>query len=141
MLVRRVGERHEVTVTSKGVARVELLAAIGLSNTSIAAACGVTPGTLKRAAERQPEVALAIARGRQILEQELAELLLAKARNGETVAQIYLSKARCGWRDQGPQDGDGLATVNIQVINLPRSLTPAEFAASLDVPSEERPGG
>ena len=82
-----------------GVLRVEELARGGLTDTSIARALKINRETFRIIRQRQPEVDEALARGRAVLEDELTDILLSKARNGETVAAIYLTKARCGWRE------------------------------------------
>lgn len=105
-------------VTERGVVAIELMAVNGRALPSIAKAIGVDRKTLMRMAERQPEVAEAIERGRGALSDELHDLLMSQARRGNTVAAIFLAKWRLGARDNGPVQ-DSTPKVAIQ-INLPQ---------------------
>lgn len=114
-----------------GVIRVEQLAAAGLTDTSIARALKINCETFRCIRQRQPEVDEALARGRAVLEDELTDILLGKARNGETVAAIYLTKARCGWRE-GDTPPSQQVTNNTQVnILIPAPMSEEDFARLL----------
>lgn len=74
---------------------VQQLAAQGLSRKSISKACGFNRDLF----QTRLDILDAVERGESQLESELAARLLEKARNGDLIALIYLSKARCGWTD------------------------------------------
>ena len=112
----------------KGVALIETMASEGATNTTIAKRLKINRDTLLEIRKRQPEVEEALARGRGALEDELTDILLTKARKGETVAAIFLAKARCGWREGDLPPGQHV-TNNTQVnITMAPPMSDAEFA-------------
>lgn len=114
-----------------GVALVEKMAREGATDTTIARSLRIARDTFRAIRLRQPEVEEALVRGRAILEDELTNILLSKARNGETVAAIYLTKARCGWRE-GDLPPSQQVTNNTQVnILIPAPMSEEEFARLL----------
>lgn len=123
-LVRRAGSsmRGEITVTEHGLAQIKADAERGLANATIADRLGIGRRVFYDIKKRDPRVVEALDTGRARLEDELTDLLLKKARGGDTVAMIYLTKARCGWRDQGPLDG--AQSVNVQVNHYGSMTTP-----------------
>jgi hypothetical protein len=126
IIVRNEGG-HTRRVGRAGVALVERLAREGATDTSIAKALRIARSTFRDARQRQPELEEALARGRAILEDELTDILLAKARGGETVAAIYLTKARCGWRE-GELPPSATVTNNTQVnIIIPPAMSDEEW--------------
>lgn len=130
LVVRNEGG-HTRRIGRAGVLRVEELARGGLTDTSIARALKINRETFRIIRQRQPEVDEALARGRAVLEDELTDILLNKARNGETVAAIYLTKARCGWRE-GDLPPSQQVTNNTQVnILIPAPMSEEEFARLL----------
>lgn len=127
-IVARNEGGHTRRIGRAGVARVEELASAGHSDTSIARALRINRETFRNIRQRQPEVDEALARGRASLEDELTNILLGKARSGETVAAIYLTKARCGWRE-GDVPPSQQVTNNTQVnILIPAPMSEEEFA-------------
>lgn len=112
-------------VTPEGLELVRRLAREGQSNDGIAAILGINRDTFLEIRKRQREVDEALISGRAVLEHELTHILLSKARKGDTVAAIYLTKARFGWKEGTERDGAG-ATVNVQVIQLPAAATSKE---------------
>jgi hypothetical protein len=111
------------------------MAAGGFNLNAIAAALGTSRRSLGRVFEAHAEVREAFDDGRAMLEQELASLLLEKARGGNVTCAIFLLKAQCGWRDTGTDASAGPA-VAVQ-INLPGAMSPAEYARQF----EERADG
>lgn len=105
---------------------VATLSAGGMSEAGIATKLGMSRHTMTDIKKRDPNLVAALQQGQGELETELTHILLKGAREGNVVAAIFLSKARLGWRDQGPTDPNATntPTVNIQ-INAP--LSPADF--------------
>lgn len=109
------------TLKPAGYALIERMAEDGRDVTSIARALGMHRDTFRLLRRRDPEAQEAIERGRAALGDELADIFLEQARNGNTVAAIYLTKARLGWREAGPVDPNAQAS-NINItINAPLS--------------------
>ena len=110
-----------------GTSQVERLASEGNSDTSIAKALRIDRETFRNIRKRQPEVDEALARGRAMLEDELTDILMTHAREGNVVAAIYLTKARCGWREGDLPPGQQV-TNNTQVnILIPPPMSDEEF--------------
>ncbi len=101
---------------------VATLAAEGNTEETIATKLGMNRYTFIGIKKRDPALVAALQQGHGALGTELSHILLEQARDGNTVAAIFLSKARLGWRDQGPTDPNAVntPTVNIQ-INAPLS--------------------
>ncbi|MFV0298430.1 MAG: hypothetical protein ACK5JT_20200 [Hyphomicrobiaceae bacterium] len=107
------------TVNDDGIALVQALARECRDIETIAATLGICKTTFREIRKRQPEVQQALDRGRAGLGDEISDLLLLQARQGNTTAAIFLSKARLHWRDQGPIPGEAAAP-NISItINAP----------------------
>jgi hypothetical protein len=87
----RLSRRKAVNLQS-----VQDLAAGGVSRRSIAKILGFNRSLF----ETRTDIQTAAEQGESQLEAELASRLLEKARNGDLIANIYLTKARCGWSDQ-----------------------------------------
>lgn len=100
-----------------GIEAVTRMAREGHDVVSIAATLGISPDTFKRICRRQPEVQEALDEGRATLGDEITDILLTKARKGETAAAIFLAKGRLGWREVGPTDPNQQAgpSVNITI--------------------------
>ena len=116
-----------VTVTPAGLKVIEAMAAEGQDQRTIAKALGIDRKTLTDLRERDPAVALAWERGHGDLASELTHMLLQKAREGNIVAMIYLTKARLGWREGTPADGTAPPSVQVN-IQIPAPMTDKEFA-------------
>jgi hypothetical protein len=127
--IGRVPVEHgqpRVDVLDAGLRLIELLAADGAPQTRIASALGIGHGTFKnflKAEAGDNPVRLAWEAGRGTLEAEIASLLLAKGRGGDTIALIYFSKAQLGWSEQ-PSISN---TVGIQIV-VPDSMDRDAFA-------------
>jgi len=130
------------TVTDAGLAAVEKLAANGNADATIASALGINrkdfAHLLRECDEGDERVLEAYYRGKARLADELTDILLAHARSGNVTAAIYLSKARLGWRDQGPATATPGNAVAIQIV-LPAPMSDAEFAKIINVTQVERP--
>ena len=85
-----------VVLDQRGLALIEERAKEGAPNTRIAAALGISRYCFADLLRRQPDAQESLARGRSANEEELVEILMAKARKGDTVACLFLLKARHG---------------------------------------------
>lgn len=125
-----------LVVTEEGLAAIERMAAEGNANATIARALGTDARTLRRLRDDDERVAQAYDTGKARLADELTDILLTHARNGNVTAAIYLSKARLGWRDQGPAPQGGNATqIN---ISIPAPMSEEEFRKIVDVKEVKR---
>jgi hypothetical protein len=135
LVVRAGGHGNPRVVTPAGLVVVERLAREGLADMSIAAALRMDRETFRQLRGRQPDVEEALARGRSGLEDELTDLLLQRARDpkhpGCVVAAIYLTKARCGWREGDMAPGSQVVHAENVQINMPAALTDEQFRALL----------
>ena len=125
----------QYTVNDDGLALVQAMARECRDLETIAATLGISKDTFRNIRKRQPEVQEAIDRGRAGLGDEISDLLLLQARQGNTTAAIYLSKARLHWRDIGPIPGEASApNINI-TINAPMDAT--EWERMINVTPDE----
>jgi len=122
-------------VTPEGAALVGRMAANAHSLATIASALGLSRRTLGEAMNRQPEVREIFETGRAALESELASLLLGKARAGNLVAEIFLLKAMCGWKEGEPREGGPKVAIQ---INLPPALNEAAYARLIEEAGDAR---
>lgn len=136
VLAVRVVDGSKV-VTAKGLELIEQLAANGHPETAISKQLHIDPKTLRAIRRRQPEVQTALDHGRGVLEAELVDILLRHARKGNVVAAIYLSKARCGWRDNGPVPEGASPTTNINILQLPAPLSVDDYRKAVDANWQE----
>ncbi len=120
-----------VVVTDDGLSVIERMAANGNADATIAKALGINRKTLSQIRDRDERVDEAMQTGRAQLADELTDILLTHAREGNVTAAIYLSKARLGWRDQGPAPQ---ATAATQVnIHIPAAMSDADFQKMIEV--------
>lgn len=130
-------------ITEAGVALVEQWAGAGATKRAIAARLRISDDSLRRIADRQPEVAQALAAGGMVHESLLVDKLTEAAKQGGRdgiIAAIFLLKARHGWREGEGRDGAAVTT-NVQVINLPAAMTPEQYLATLDTTAGRPSGG
>lgn len=106
------------------VKQIEKLAAEGATIVGIARALRTSADTLARWREEYPEIQAAIDNGRDVLHFELQNLLLQKARNGDTVALLFYLKSRFGWREGDQSETANRVTINFQ---LPGAISMEEF--------------
>lgn len=120
-----------------GLAIIEQLAAKGLSDATIGKALGTTSSVLRRLIRDDEKVQMAYEVGKGRLADELQDILLTHAREGNVTAAIFLSKARLNWRDTGPAAApQGPAAVN---IFLPQPMSDESFRKMITVKSVEVP--
>ena len=121
-----------------GIALIKRMSREGRALASIAAALGVSMDTFREIRKRDPEAQEAVDQGRAALGDELTDILLEQARNGITVAAIFLAKARCGWREGEGMEGKVVNNTQIN-IHIPESMSDAEFKAIIDGRVERAP--
>jgi hypothetical protein len=129
----RKGPGKGYRLTQAGLALVERLAAEGTELQLIAKALGMSPHAFLQLRQRQPEAEDAIGLGKARMAEELHNILMTQAREGNTVAAIYLSKARLGWTDQ-PQPTQ--QPVNVQIVQLPAPMSEDAYRLTLDAAME-----
>lgn len=120
-------------VTDDGLQLIEDMARGGHALSSIAKALGINKSTLADLRKNIPGVQEAINAGRGGLQDELVSSLLKQAREGNTVAAIYLSKSICGLRDVGPATPDGSAGGAAININISAPMSDDQFARLITV--------
>lgn len=119
-----------VTITPAGLAVVARMAAQGHELASIAKRLGIGHAAFRECRRRQESVQEAIETGHAALSDELAHILLTQARGDgkmSVVAAIYLSKARCGWRENDAPE----QRANITIV-LPGAQTEEAYMRTLN---------
>ena len=97
---RKAGQgRPHIVIGAKGLKIVEAMAAKGCLLETIAKALRMSHDTLEACRRRQPEVALALDRGRGVLHDELVSILVQQARAGQFVPAMFLLKTRFGYKE------------------------------------------
>ncbi len=123
-------------LTADGLLTVEAYARAGHTLGSLEARLGLSSKGFLALRKRCPEVQGAWDLGRSLLDNELTDILLKQARDGNTTAVIFAMKAKLGYRDVGatdPNAGSG-PTVN---INLTAPMTDDEWTKLVTVNKEE----
>lgn len=91
---------NKVELTDEGREAVAAALLAGYPRHQIARALGTTVKTLKRVIDGNEALLDAIEARKDADEAELRELLMGMARQGDTVAAIFLGKSQYGWRDR-----------------------------------------
>ena len=120
-LVRR-DQPGGIRVTGAGRALIEEAAANGVSKATIAKRLGVAVKTFSDILRRDTKAQDAFDLGTAANEDELRNLLMDQARDGNVTAAIYLTKARHGWVEGMAPD----TRPNV-IINLPDALPIEEY--------------
>lgn len=111
------------------LAKVESLAALGLSEAQIGAALGTSNRTIGRRKNDDPEFAAAFEKGRSSLAQEIGGILLDHARAGSTDAAKFIADRRLGWQKETKNSLEVSAAPQFQLI-----LTTAGDTSSTPTP-------
>ena len=125
--------RPRKNLPAKALDVIRQAASNGVKEVDIAKALGVDFRTWRRISDEDPEAREVYREAKSIEEGKLVGVLFDKAVNKQdSVAAIFLLKARHGYRDQGPTDGgdDGRPTIN---INIPAPLRPRTTPGSIEV--------
>lgn len=91
---------NRASLSSENRERVKGALLEGYSLAAIAKALRVSTPTLKRLMADDPDLQAEVEAQRSFEETELRDILMELARKGDTVAAIFLAKARHGWRDR-----------------------------------------
>ena len=126
-LIRR-DQPGGVRVSGAGRTLIEDAAANGVSRATIAKRLGVGVKTFSDILQRDSKAQDAFDLGTAANEDELRNLLMDKARDGNVTAMIYLTKSRHGW-----VEGDAPDTRPNVIINLPDALPIEEYMRRVQV--------
>ena len=139
--VKRDGQTP--VITDAGSKAIEMMAAEAFTQGKIAATLGVSAHTFKTMMRKQDDDPPSPARaawesGRAAFESEIARLLLASARRGNTIAQLFTGKVQFSWRDQGPATIVEGPRINFL---MPGGYTEEQYLAKLGIsaPIDARP--
>jgi len=91
---------NKVRLSDTNRARVMAALLDGYPKAAIARALSVSVKTLDRLILDDPDLLAQVEAQRAFEETELRDILMELARRGDTVAAIFLAKARHGWRDR-----------------------------------------
>lgn len=125
---------NKVALSPDNRERVKCALLDGYPVAAIAKALHVSTPTLKRLMADDPDLQAEVEAQRSFEESELRDILMELARKGDTVAAIFLAKARHGWRDR--DDAKALKAVtdgNGGVLLLPAPGTLDEWEAAAAV--------
>ncbi len=133
---------NKAALSSDNRLRVQGALLRGYPLAAIAKALCVSIPTLKRLMADDPDLQAEVEAQRSFEETELRDILMELARKGDTVAAIFLAKARHGWRDRDDakalraiEDGKG----GVLLIPSPVPLDEWEAAcARQQAPHRER---
>lgn len=104
--------KYEYWRTADGLTLLGGWARDGLTDEQIAHNIGITAKTLYDWKNRFREISEALKKGKEVVDYEVENALLARAKNGDTTAQIFWLKNRRPdrWRDkpEAPGDSDAL---------------------------------
>lgn len=132
---RSTGGGGMITITDAGIDAVEEAAREGLGYGAVAQRLQIDRETLMRLRERDPRVNNAFDRGRAALEEKIASKLIEKADKGDTVALIFLAKARLGWRDR---DDDGTTIITNVQTSAVATMTLPEIRQRIELLEREK---
>ncbi len=90
---------------------VEKLAAIGLNESQVADALGISVPTLERRKKDSEDFVSALKRGKAKGIAKVANNLFEQSKNGQVSAGIFFMKNRAGWKDKTETD------INIDLTN------------------------
>ena len=104
--------KYEYWLSEDGLTLLEGWARDGLTHDQIAHNLGVSRSTLAEWKKRFPDLSDALKKGKDVVDYEVENALLERAKGGDTTAQIFwLKNRRPGkWRDkpEAPGDSDAL---------------------------------
>jgi hypothetical protein len=122
---------YRFAMRAAGYDLVRKLSAEGNSYATIADALGIGPDAFRRIREQDEKLKEALAVGHGALATELTDILLSQARNGNTVAAIFLAKARLGWIEGRAAEAPPASPVQVN-IQIPPPMSDAEFRRVID---------
>ena len=100
--------KYEYWLSEDGLTLLEGWARDGLTDDQIAHNLGVSRSTLAEWKKRFPDLSDALKKGKDVVDYEVENALLERAKGGDTTAQIFwLKNRRPGkWRDKPEVPGD-----------------------------------
>lgn len=100
--------KFEYWLTKDGLTLLEGWARDGLTDEQISKNMGVNPATLYRYKQNHSEICNALKKGKEVVDYEVENALLEKAKGGDVTAMIFwLKNRRPGkWRDRPEIPGD-----------------------------------
>ncbi len=116
--------RPRKTLTQDQIREVETLAAL-LNQDQIADYFGIVRNTFHAICERDPEVLARYKKGKAKAIAHVANGLLQKARNGDTVSSIFYLKTQAGWRETSNvehQADAGITSIVRTIVSPKRDL-------------------
>ena len=120
--------RSHFVVGARGIKIIEELSARGCHLTTIARALRMSKDAIMACRQRQPEVEEAYQRGLATEHDILVDNLRIAANDGNVVANLFLMKARHGYREGVPLEIN--TTVNMGgVLVVPADMTVEEYLA------------
>lgn len=120
---------NKVRLSDDNRAKVAEALADGYPKAAVARALSVSVKTLDRLIRDDPELQAQVEAQRSFEEAELRDILMEMARRGDTVAAIFLAKARHGWRDRDDAKIKLDAGKGGGVLVVPGTMPLAEWSA------------
>jgi len=132
------GKRNAKIFNEENLARVESLAASGLSVSQIGAYFGVSHAGIYSLKKRMPELQMSIDKGRAIGIGAVAQKLRTEAEAGNMQAAIFYLKAKAGWTEKVQVDVNATVAIDVATIERIESLTPLQRSTRLKELSDLR---
>jgi len=124
--------RPRKTLPAGGLQVIRDMAAKGVAEVRLARALKMDYRTWARIRDTDPEAKAAYREAKAIERDALVGKLYEQAMEGNTVAAIFLLKARHGYRDIGDPPAPEGSRVNL-VFNLPAPLEPDQYTKLVEV--------
>lgn len=121
---------NKVKLSDDNRAKAAKALADGYPKAAVAKALSISTKTLDRLIRDDPELQAMIEVQRSFEETELRDILMELARRGDTVAAIFLTKARHGWRDRDDAKIKLDAGKTGGVLVVPGTMPLAEWSAA-----------
>lgn len=118
---------NKVALTDEGRDAVRLALLGQYPRNEIARALGTTVATLRRIIKDDPELSDAVEAAKEAEEAELRDILMGMARQGDTVAALFLLKSRHGYVDRPDSKARIEADVKGGVLVVPGPMNDADF--------------
>src|SRR5262245_34720994 len=119
--------RPKKSIGPEGLDVIRRLAGRGVQEGVLARELGLSFKTWARIRAEDPEAKAAFEEGRAAERDALVGSLFRQAvEKNNTIAAIFLLKARHGFRDQGPADGAEGSRVTVQIA-IPAPLSPDQY--------------
>lgn len=120
--------RAHYRIGPKGIKIIEAMSAKGCHQETIAKVLRISHDTLLACRRRQPEVQAALERGMAVQHDELVEILMKQAREGQFVPAMFLLKTRFGYKE-GVQIDANLNVNHSGVLVVPAEMTVEQYLA------------